>query len=164
MSLYNALFGQNADAGKLMAILQTQMPDFSPPRYRDCYFDGTHIVVHTRTGGGNRDEYETENDALTYHPWYSHDRDDDFDCTYADFFFTPPVEVAAVLTKAESTPAERWQSLFAALDNKESTPERERALQVGASVIGQVMAAVTGDGPSLIVVDGTRATAPDATG
>lgn len=114
MSLYNLLFGQNETAPALLALLN-QVANLDPPRYRDCYFDGEYIVVHTRTGGGNREDYELENAAMTEHPWYVDDADDDFDCTYADFRFRPPPEIAATLSKAEVTPAERWQLLLNAL-------------------------------------------------
>ena len=109
------LFGTDTDAAKLMAVLSSIHP-LDPPRYRDCYFDGTHIVVHTRTGGGNRDMYEAENDAMVLHPWYVRDADDGFDCTYADFYYLPPVAVAETLTAATSTPAEKWQALLVALN------------------------------------------------
>lgn len=135
MSLYNALFGQNADAPKFLAILNHVAP-FDPPRFRDCYFDGEFIVVHTRTGGGNRECWCDEgsehacfgaaNDAMTTHPWYVRDVDDDFDSTYADWFFRPTPEIAATLTKTDGTPAERWQELFAKMQAGEMPPEAQK--------------------------------------
>jgi hypothetical protein len=86
--LYNTLFGQHSNAEMLLKMIGLNLTDI--PRYRSCYWDGTHIVVHTRTGGGNREEYEAENDWLTLHPGYVRDEDDDYDCTYANFYFTPP--------------------------------------------------------------------------
>lgn len=128
MTMYGMLFGQNSEADNLLALLRSVDADFNPPRFRDCYFDGTHIVVHTRTGGGNRECwcegddhgccYVAANDAMTTHPWYASDADDDFDSTYADWRFTPPPEIAATLQKADITPAEKWQVLFKALEAK----------------------------------------------
>jgi len=97
---------------------------------------------------------------MAAHPWYSHDVDDDFDCTFADFYFTPPTEIAATLTAADSTPAEKWQALFAALDKKESTPETARALAVGEAIVGNVQRALDGSGPNITVIDGTNASVP----
>lgn len=55
------------------------------------------IVIHTRTGGGNRELYEADEDILgdsnpymRTSPYYLMDRDDEFDSTYADFFYRIP--------------------------------------------------------------------------
>lgn len=61
---------------------------------------GEYVVsVHTRQGGGNRecycDDYESHedyclsenNDGMTNHPNYLSDADDDYDSTYATFYF-----------------------------------------------------------------------------
>lgn len=77
------------------------------PRFRDCFlqdkehpeYDG-HIHVYIRTGGGNRDEYITENQAMREMPGFVADFDDSFDCTYASWVFTIP---------------ERWQNDFNAI-------------------------------------------------
>ncbi len=123
MSLYNMLFGVNQLAPVLLAALGLSRDQV--PRFRDCYVDGEkkQIVIHTRTGGGNREDYQDENDELCAHPQYLHDEDDDFDSTYADFYFSFPPDLAADLTalcdKVEThRPSERWQELFAALKAK----------------------------------------------
>ena len=135
--LYNVLFGQHGNTENLLAVLGVNPNDI--PRFRSCYWNGSQIVIHTRTGGGNRDYYENEescrsnypeyfegdqqptgpwNDDLHLIPGYTHDEDDDFDSTYADFFYTPPAEAQEALNQlpAEITPAEQWQMLFKALD------------------------------------------------
>ena len=118
MSLYTLLFGVDDAAPVLLAALGLTRGDV--PRFRDCYLDGDHIVIHTRTGGGNRDAYEEGNAALAAHPCYLRDADDDFDSTYADFTFRFPEEYAAEL-QALSTlrppdrPSEKWQRLLAGL-------------------------------------------------
>lgn len=117
MSLYNMLFGMNPDADNLLALLNLTRADVG--RFRDCYVakddDGEPIiVVHTRNGGGNREDYMPD---FTDHPLYLSDADDDFDCTYADILFRVPEEAKAALVNLPETmpPAERWQALFAAL-------------------------------------------------
>jgi hypothetical protein len=151
------LFGENPDAEKLVAVLTHIDPTFSIPRYRDCYFNGEHIVVHTRTGGGNRECwceegaehtcYQSANDAMTTHPWFVRDEDDGFDSTYANWYFKPTPEVAATLTATEGTPAERWQSLFAQLNRGEMP---ENAQKVADIVVPQITAALN-DGESRVI-------------
>lgn len=135
--LYNVLFGQHAHSGELLRLLGITEADI--PRFRSCYWDGEHIVIHTRTGGGNRPYYECEARCRAEYPEYFgdgkeepsgpwnedlrklhgflYDRDDDFDCTYADFVYEPPTEAIEVLKAlpAEMTPSEQWQKLFAEL-------------------------------------------------
>ncbi len=144
MSMYNMLFGEHSNAADLLRILGITEGDV--PRYRSCYWNGTHIVIHTRTGGGNRDFYENEescrsnypeyfdvvdanpptgpwNDDLRAIPGYVEDMDDDFDCTYADFLFNPPAEVAEALKQlpADISPSDQWNALWAALEKKNTT-------------------------------------------
>mgnify|MGYP006940275397 CR=1 FL=1 len=118
--LYNMLFGENAhQASFLFAMLGKQPGDFG--RYRDIYVTDTHIVVHTRNGGGNREDYEDVFDEMVDHPLYAYDEDDDFDCTYANFYFNHPTEYAEVLKEmavGTVTPADKWQALFKALETK----------------------------------------------
>lgn len=145
MSLYNLLFGTNAAAPLLLAALGLTENDI--PRFRDCYVDGEYIVIHTRTGGGNRDYYESAescrncypeyfndgpdepagpwNSDLAAHPCYVRDEDDDFDSTYADFYFKFPEEYAEDLNALsavvkEYKPSEKWQALFDAM--RKETP------------------------------------------
>lgn len=124
MSLYNMLFGTNNAAPVLLAALGVTAGDV--PRFRDCFISGDEIVIHTRTGGGNREAYEEENDALCAHPCYLRDEDDDFDSTYANFYFKFPEEYAADLKalaeQSDShTPSEKWQALFSALSAQAKT-------------------------------------------
>ena len=77
------------------------------PRYRDIYIDEGNLVLHTRTGGGNRAAYENIhswkrecswmvddeepsgpwNEDLRNLPGFLYDRDDEYDPTYADFYY-----------------------------------------------------------------------------
>lgn len=118
MSLYNMLFGQNEKADVILATLGLTKADVG--RYRDVYLNNGEIVVHTRNGGGNREYYQDVFDELSDHPCYLRDDDDDFDCTYANIYFSYPEEYAAELRAIEAntpivTPSEKWQALFAAM-------------------------------------------------
>lgn len=145
MSLYNNLFGINEIAPALLRVLGFSHADI--PRFRDCFLHGSCIVVHTRTGGGNRLWYESEekcrkeypeeflsgeapagpwNSDLRKHVCYLKDEDDDFDCTYANFYFSFPKEHEETLTflaldHQGTPPAERWQALIKSM--KEATPD-----------------------------------------
>lgn len=123
MSLYNMLFGFNQQAPVLLACLGISAGDV--PRFRDCFIEGENIVIHTRTGGGNRETYEAENDYLTQHACYLRDEDDDFDSTYANFYYKFPDEfaadLAALAAKNEShTTSQKWQALIAALEKPDA--------------------------------------------
>lgn len=67
------------------------------PRYRSVtvYPDKPLVVVRTRTGGGNREEYEEANEALRQLQGFVKDEDDDFDCTYAYWHYKIPEEAHA---------------------------------------------------------------------
>lgn len=94
MSLYNQMCGNNPLFGIFARVLETagQLPPI--PRFRDTYTresDGKpQIVIYTRTGGGNRNDYGTENKAITNHPCYVEDHDDNFDGTFAHWVFSVP--------------------------------------------------------------------------
>jgi len=103
------------------------------------YVEDGKIVIYTRTGGGNRDYYENEetcrdyfpeyfdgendpsgpwNDDLRAIPGYVRDQDDDFDSTYAHFYFDVPAEFADAVKKIEDgteTPVEYWEKLLKTL-------------------------------------------------
>jgi hypothetical protein len=124
MSLYNLLFGANPAGPAILATLGLTPSDVG--RYRDCYVENDRghyrIVVHTRNGGGNRDEYQDVLDELAQHPLWLYDQDDDFDCTYADIRFNLPedyaTELRALADKQEFiAPSEKWQSLFASAES-----------------------------------------------
>jgi hypothetical protein len=117
MSLYNMLFGMNPDSDKLLSVLGKRREDFG--RFRNVYMDNGHIVVHTRCGGGNREDYEHVFAEMSQHPWYSYDADDDFDCTYADIFFKIPEGIYLAGVDAGAKPSAQWDALFTVL-KKES--------------------------------------------
>lgn len=137
------MFGFNNFAPILLKVL-----DFNPsdiPRFRDCFIKDNTICIHTRTGGGNREFYDNLegcqsnypeyftgsdtpaagpwNDDLRKHPNYLTDCDDDFDCTYANFFFSFPEEFKTELQALSSDnksliPSEKWKKLFEEVKNE----------------------------------------------
>lgn len=163
MSLYNALFGVNPLSGVLLKMLSMSPSDV--PRFRDCYINGNDIVIHTRTGGGNRDRYEHEdlcrsefpeyfngedkpngpwNADLRKHPWFTYDEDDDFDSTYADFHYKVPEEIKPYFEYLRDMggetkpPAEKWQKLFKDMDAGHSNKEVDNAMNALKPVFEQI--------------------------
>ncbi len=163
MNMYNLLFGQNPMSGVLLSILGIE----DVPRFRDAFLDTsedeTRIAIYTRTGGGNRDFYECEErcrDNYPEHfnggapepngPWncdlrdvegFIYDADDDFDSTYATFYYRVPDEAQPLVVtlsdigaNPDQTPAERFAALISDLQNKKQTPATARALAVGKSL------------------------------
>lgn len=113
MGLYNMINGTSSGAAIGLHILGLSISDI--PRFRDCYFKDDFIVVFTRTGGGNRDEYDVDehpygsptNNNLRNHPYYVSDRDAEYDSTYALFFFSIPHEIVLDEFQLESLKEEK---------------------------------------------------------
>lgn len=132
--MYNTLFGKNPASEIVLAILKSEGLD-DIPRFRDAYIEeneakGYYFVIMTRTGGGNREDYEIENDAMAAHPLYVEDHDDGFDVTYAYFKFRVPEKylplVTAIYEKTGKTP-ELSDKFGEKLDEiKNMTPEQLR--------------------------------------
>lgn len=169
MSLYNALFGTRREAPVVLAALA--ISEANVPRFRDAYYDtkADRLVIYTRTGGGNRDFYEDEATCRANHPEYFggkdddpsgpwnadlralpgfiSDEDNDFDCTYASFFFHVPEAFAPLLKGIVTelgeteTPADRWQRVLKELADGADTPEAQRARDVGKQIAAQIEAA-----------------------
>jgi hypothetical protein len=164
MSLYNMMFEISPSAGLTLEVLKLTPGDI--PRFRDAYFDADEnkLVIYTRTGGGNReyygspDGYDNEgyegpfNSDLEAHPNYIDDQDDDFDCTYAYFNFSIPDEFKPIFEMfkslgagQESNPTEKFAKMIEDLQAGKSTPETERALEVGKSIVEQITKALDGN-------------------
>jgi hypothetical protein len=108
--------GFNPSTGQILNLLGLSRGDFG--WYRDVYIQDGYIVVHTRCGGGNREDYEDMFDEVSDHAWYSHDEDCDFDSNYADIYFKIPDNDAksfAGLLDAGTPPAEKWEAVLKAL-------------------------------------------------
>jgi hypothetical protein len=145
MSLYNALFGVEPTAG--VALVMLGIKASYVPRLRDAYFTFTDeeqtdpaIVILTRTGGGNRDYYESLpqhktnyagedysgpfNSDLRKITGFRYDKDVDFDSTYAEFYFdVPEVERQTIIgflnkTGKPMTFAEKFETALNALKSQ----------------------------------------------
>jgi hypothetical protein len=153
MSLYNMVHGVNPMAGALLAALGVTSNDV--PRFRDCYWDGDHICLYTRTGGGNREYYDEPNSENPDGPWnstlravegYSHDSDDEFDSTYATFYFKPSAALLSVLTAvpaADATPEQRWASFFERLNGDADDPQVQRVFEAMRPVMEAIAATLS---------------------
>lgn len=117
MSMYNMLHGQNP-----MSVLIISMLGIQPARFRDSWItkDG-EVAIYTRLGGGNRECwcmkgeehscYQENIKKLQGHPNYLYDRDDDFDSTYATFYFSFPekyMEIFEAMPREGESGDERW--------------------------------------------------------
>ena len=155
MSMYNLIHGHNPLTPVLLAILSADVSKI--PRYRDIWWDGEHIVIHTRTGGGNRDYYDEPCDENRDGPWnsdlrampgYVSDEDDDYDSTYADFKFKLPEKfehMRLILDEHKERPAaERWQEAIGKLrDGPADDPDVKRIMEAMAPTMKQLSDAVS---------------------
>ena len=123
MSLYNQLFGENKDAGVLLAMIRLSREDFQ--RYRDAWLnkDGNIITIFTRLGGNNRKSHQEAISSLRKNKCFKTDFDDDFDETYAYFQFNVPEEYKE-LCKEMSPEEERlsFEEMFKKELNEMNTP------------------------------------------
>lgn len=113
MSLYNMMFGINADADRLLALLGYTRADCG--RFRDIFVNDGFLIIHTRNGAGNRRDYEDVFETMSEHPWYSYDADDEFDPTYANIYFKIPDDKFSSLIgllEQGTDPSKSWDELF----------------------------------------------------
>lgn len=131
MSMYGLIFGENAAADVLLKLLALSKDDFF--RYRDCYLsEGNKIAVYTRGGGGNRECWMdecgddshvsecvvTKQSTLRKHPLYVNDSDDEFDNTYATFYFRLPEHSELDGIAPEPDRNKMWLEFLAALQSQ----------------------------------------------
>ena len=89
--MYNMVNGTNPSTFFILPMLEKHPDEY--PRYRDCfaeYEDKPAIQIYTRTGGGNRQEYQAQIDELKKHPLFMCEFDDEDDSTYMTFVFNVP--------------------------------------------------------------------------
>ena len=119
--MYNMLFGKNPQHKVLLAMLGLKDNEFG--RFRDCYYKNGLIVVYTRCGGGNREDYLEMFKDMKKHKMYDSDYDDDYDSTYAYITFRVPEEFVEDIKKIEQekyTPSDKFKRLIKKMeeDNK----------------------------------------------
>jgi hypothetical protein len=144
MSLYNSLFGVNTAAPLLLKMIGKTSDDFG--RFRDCYLspEWDKIIVYTRCGGGNREDYQEVFDEMEGHPNYLSNYDDDFDCTYAYFEFSIPdeykedVKLIAGMTPPTQKPSEKFQQLINDLQSGATNEQTDKAMEVGAKIFEEI--------------------------
>ncbi len=107
--MYNMLFDTNPIAPLLLSTLGLTQEQIG--RFRDCFLSGDQIAIYTRMGGGNREYWEDKIAFLQKLPGYLRDEDDDFDSTYATFYFSLPEKYGwlAALGEEEFQPDKRWK-------------------------------------------------------
>ena len=140
MSLYNMLFGVHGEAPIVLHMLG--ITEHHVPRFRSAYIENGRLVLYTRTGGGNRDFYESEECCRGNYPEYFdgedepsgpwncdlrniqgflYDQDDDFDSTYAYFYYSPPDEYKADIEgigEESRSPSAQWDKLLSSLGSQ----------------------------------------------
>ena len=148
MALYDIAVGDGhqRDRG---AILLTILGNPTVKRFRDAWTekgsDGEPVIaIYTRQGGGNRECYcDSENGemvaaqhvpescnaacnaVLAAHPLYLRDADDDFDATYATWYFRVPPEYRDALAASAGEPrnmSEVWQQAIDRIGSGEMRP------------------------------------------
>lgn len=87
MALYTQLFGENKEATSILGFANLNREMF--PRYRDVFLcdDGNNVIVYTRIGGPNRNNYKQQIKNIKQHKQFIKDYDDEYDNTYAYFKF-----------------------------------------------------------------------------
>jgi hypothetical protein len=114
MSMYEMVFGTDGRGRAEVLLPLLGNPDVG--RFRDCWIekapDGDPVIaVYTRNGGGNRPDYADVITALQQHELYLRDTDDDFDSTYATFYFRTPAKYRDMFRQVAGDPVdmdERW--------------------------------------------------------
>ena len=92
MSMYDMLNGMNKATFFILPMLGKHPDEY--PRFRDCFVEDGTIAVYTRVGGDNRG-YGFGEEELYKHPNFLYTEDDDFDSTYATYYFNVPPEFEA---------------------------------------------------------------------
>jgi hypothetical protein len=154
MSLYNQLFGFHPLAPMVLSALKLHPTGI--PRFRDAWYWDPELVIYTRTGGDNRSAYTAENDRLRAVPGFLRDEDDEYDSTFALFFYALPEILVPVKARLDALtpaprPSQRWKNLhnkMAAGDT--SDPETQRAFDVGQRIFEQIEKG--GDGKGVILL------------
>lgn len=139
MSMYHLVFGGEAakERGEILLAILGFDNFGAVGRYRDAWVergaDGEPIIaIYTRNGAGNRECWREDEpgscdgtctgciaeEVLPRHPHYLRDQDDEFDGTYATFYFSVPEQWVEPLAEVAGDPVDtskRWQDAIAAI-------------------------------------------------
>jgi hypothetical protein len=90
MSMYGMVFGDGTFKAPMAAVAEVDPEKIG--RLRDMWMEphedgGYRLAIYTRVGGNNRESYTEWVEYAQSHPNYISDRDDDFDNTYATYYF-----------------------------------------------------------------------------
>lgn len=151
MSLYNNLFGVNKDANEILALVGLTPGYFARFRDVDLINDGKTVRVFTRTGGGNRENYQVVWEEIRKDSNYITDYDDDFDCTYAYIEFRVPadnLEKAKLLYKGEPESFEdKFNRSLEDMNNPNS-----KSYEVGEAIAKQIVEKINNDESGVISI------------
>lgn len=153
MSLYNLVHGFNPSAPLVLTMLK--LTPEAVPRFRDAWIEvhegAPRLVVYTRTGGGNRDEYAGSNAAMALVPGYQGDADDDFDSTYANFYYAVPEGFREVVDKLveiggnrTEKPAEAWQRVIEEMRSGNVSHQTKQAVEALRPLFDEIVKRVGG--------------------
>lgn len=133
MSMYEMVCGMNVFAGSLLQHIGLEPTRI--PRPRDVWINKelTEVTVMTRTGGGNREQYQLENQQLVEHPNYLRDKDADWDATYAEFVFKMPETEKIIMEREvlEQNGAPEVQKLMAYITKTGGEKFQEALVNIG---------------------------------
>lgn len=134
-SMYAMVFGNTLEKLNVARLLGFDPAVF--PRYRDLWLetvpdrkDELVMVLYTRTGGGNRDEYADENEELRQLPGFIVDEDDDYDSTYATFRYrvsAASVDQSWLPEHLRTEVEDYWGALLAGAGEPTKSGDRWRA-------------------------------------
>jgi hypothetical protein len=136
MTMFDMVIGESPAANQLLEALG--ITKWKVARYRSCWLEEGRICLHTRTGGGNREFFESEESRGTayarefdvdpnnvtrdfecyYHTdlraieGFIEDSDDDYDSTYANFYYEIPKALEPHLgsIEIEKPASEKWRA------------------------------------------------------
>lgn len=128
MSMYNQVVGVHPFAKLIIVMMGVGLDEYPLGRVRDAYLkkydDELRVLVFTRNGGGNREDYQEVFEALKKHPNYIRDYDDNFDTTYATIEFSVPEQFKEQFEEMyEVAPEERGMVFFRRVVENLGNPE-----------------------------------------
>ena len=171
MTMYRMMHGVNPRPGTLLMALG--LTEANVPRFRNAYL-GTYkntpaSAIYTRMGGGCRRHWDGEETpegpecdcpgcraehVLAGHRNYLGDADDEFDNTYATYWFAAPqARVDAAIGAVDATPEERMRAIINALEKPDDATHHAATAHVRKTLtpLAEAIASKANEG---LTVDG----------